>query len=427
MTRVFFLFCLCLAFFQALPLMADEASDPVIIRVVPNKFAGIVDFYAVNHDREKHYRVSLDFSELKNMTAQEPLPVLKAVPPYSSVLLERLTYPKAEYSHYNYRYRYFPMDPREAFPYQLPIQRWLKEGKLQSAPSLSSAQLTMDLPAGTDISAARGGKVTRVDVEDRWATVTVAHEDGTWADYGCLDAKKVKVSVGTTLNVGDLVGMTTTDCTFLFDCWGVFGKQTHTFRPNLVEPSAAAIPPVSTKSGTGCFPIKGLAAPMGSTKGYLIYYTRTAGQGYVRFNGPDKPFTDVSNILITGVDPDTDYYFKVSAISDTGAESSSADYLIHSTSCGQATRAVPQGCFAVRPLPVLTGSARGYLVAYSTAPNRGFVSANAKSHPFTDPAHIVITGVEPNRIYYYSVSTVDDKGEVTMGPVYSVYSTGKCR
>jgi hypothetical protein len=90
--------------------------------------------------------------------------------------------------------------------------------------------------------------------------------------------------------------------------------------------------PAPAAANTGCFPVRGLTVPMGSTKGYIVYYTKTPGFGYVQFNTKDKLITDVSNIQITGVEPNTDYWFKVVGVSPSGAESGgSQEIQVHST------------------------------------------------------------------------------------------------
>jgi hypothetical protein len=78
--------------------------------------------------------------------------------------------------------------------------------------------------------------------------------------------------------------------------------------------------PVTGPATNGTFICRGLPPPMASIKGYVIYYSKTSGMGFVAFNSKDKPFTDASNIVVTGVEPNTDYFWKASAVSQSGIE-----------------------------------------------------------------------------------------------------------
>lgn len=71
---------------------------------------------------------------------------------------------------------------------------------------------------------------------------------------------------------------------------------------------------------SGSFICRGLPPPLGSTKGYIIYYSKTSGMGFVAFNTKDKLFTDQANVVVTGVEPNTDYFWKAAGVSPSGIE-----------------------------------------------------------------------------------------------------------
>ena len=81
-----------------------------------------------------------------------------------------------------------------------------------------------------------------------------------------------------------------------------------------------AAEPVFTRSGKGKIHMKGLPPPTGSTAGYIIYVSRTEGTGYVPYNDKAHLFKDVSNVWVLGLEPDKDYWWKVSAVSPAGIE-----------------------------------------------------------------------------------------------------------
>lgn len=169
--------------------------------------------------------VTFDF-ELNNLTFRHPVADTIVLPPQSrQTVIHLVQQQKGKGYGYSHRYRYNYGDYRvlpydTAFVYQLPFAAGkpvrIIQGYDGGYSHQGKAALDFNLPEGTPVYAARGGKVIRVvDSFDRRCMdqacakynnyVTVLHSDGTYGEYTHLRKDGSAVTVGEEVNTGDLL------------------------------------------------------------------------------------------------------------------------------------------------------------------------------------------------------------------------------
>lgn len=171
--------------------------------------------------------VELDF-ELENLTPDKRLPYTGFIRGQDNQKVMELSF--TDKSHgwdYRSKYRYYMGNilarHNDSFAYRLPYAkgetykidqgfggRFSHQGDLQHA-------LDFNMPVGTEIYAARGGKVVLVEesfnqggpseeMMDQANYITILHDDGTFADYSHLRYQGVNVESGQQVSMGQLIG-----------------------------------------------------------------------------------------------------------------------------------------------------------------------------------------------------------------------------
>ncbi|TAE73975.1 MAG: M23 family metallopeptidase [Bacteroidetes bacterium] len=193
--------------------------------VTTEKEGNIIHFH-FNNPNPYPISVLLDFTELKNMTANKQIPfkvVLKANQSREKVIT--IT-PKNKNSH-SYRYTFKTMNGdcnkkhNEKYAYRLPFEKGSKFRVMQGFFGTFSHQkqhaIDFDMPIGTKIVAAREGIViqTKDDSNKRGTTkefaedgnyIRILHNDGTTASYFHLRKNGVEVKVGDEVEKGQFIG-----------------------------------------------------------------------------------------------------------------------------------------------------------------------------------------------------------------------------
>lgn len=171
--------------------------------------------------------VELDF-ELENLTPSRGLPYTGYLSAQNNQKIMELYYSdKRAGWDYRSKYRYYMGNifarHNDAFAYRLPYPKgevykvdqgfggvFSHQGDLQYA-------LDFNMPVGTEIYAARAGKVVLMeesnnrggaseDMMDYANYITIMHDDGTFADYSHLQYRGVNVELGEEVRMGQLIG-----------------------------------------------------------------------------------------------------------------------------------------------------------------------------------------------------------------------------
>lgn len=175
------------------------------------------------------FTVKLWFTELANMAASAPLPVVAVVPAGSALSLVAIhAVDTGRASSFYFMYRWKPGAPDalhdENAVYDLPFARGRAWRVLQGYDGAYTHNgdyrfsLDFDMPEGSEVCAARGGLV--VEAQDsldghgleesfrgRDNYVRVLHDDGTVAEYVHLMQGGARVAPGQRVRAGELLGL----------------------------------------------------------------------------------------------------------------------------------------------------------------------------------------------------------------------------
>lgn len=171
--------------------------------------------------------IELDF-ELEHLKPNKNLPYIGFLRSQNNQKIMELSYTDKQAGwDYRSKYRYYMGNifarHNDAFAYRLPYPKgevykvdqgfggaFSHRGDLQHA-------LDFNMPVGTEIYAARGGKVVLVeesnnrggaseDMMDYANYITIIHDDGTFADYTHLQYQGANVEQGQEVRMGQLIG-----------------------------------------------------------------------------------------------------------------------------------------------------------------------------------------------------------------------------
>lgn len=209
-------------FLLAAGLSQDEGS----VEVYRVEKAEILEVYARNSNI---YPVTIEVDmTLKNLQPNRKLPLTTFLAPNSDQRIMELLY-KDKKAGWDYRtqYRYYMgsifAQHDDSFAYRLPypIGKSFKidQGFGGAFSHLGEMKYALDInmPTGTPVYAARGGKVVMFEegndrggpTEDMMQLanyITILHDDGTFADYSHLKYQGVKVKLGQKVRMGQLIG-----------------------------------------------------------------------------------------------------------------------------------------------------------------------------------------------------------------------------
>lgn len=191
---------------------------------------GTVQILGTNKKSFPHV-VKIDFSSVKNMTFSEPAPVKKVIPGnVEKFILVTLTPEKGKSAGFQYQTIYYPGDNinssvNREFIYTLPFEKgetfYIGQGyggSMSHNLKNHTYALDFDLPLGTKVCAARGGKILAVkqDSDKHGKTISsskyanfiiVAHEDGSYANYFHLKQNSSLVKEGDQIKTGDVIAL----------------------------------------------------------------------------------------------------------------------------------------------------------------------------------------------------------------------------
>lgn len=209
-------------------LAAQQSPDPVHVQARQND-DNSYDFYARN-DHFIPMFISVDFSQLISLAPSVELPWRGVIPPDGEEHFLFSLQPTATRGRlgYNLRYTFAMGDPDTArheddhlylFPFEHGTKRRITQGHGGAFSHFGENKyaIDFDMPVGTPVYAARGGQVVRVRQEgraggpsmayaDHGNVIMIAHEDGTFGNYVHLRHRGSAVSVGDTVEAGQLIG-----------------------------------------------------------------------------------------------------------------------------------------------------------------------------------------------------------------------------
>lgn len=181
--------------------------------------------FANNH---KLYPFSLTFNfELKGLRLLDDLPEVFVLPPETDTFqLATFSIPERRSWSYKYSYGYYSGDANaihnENQLYLLPFKEHqtylLSQGYFGEESHMNENALDFTMPEGTEICAARGGKVVDIKEDSNQGCpnsscnemgnfVKILHDDGTMADYFHLQQNGALVELGETVEAGDIIAL----------------------------------------------------------------------------------------------------------------------------------------------------------------------------------------------------------------------------
>ncbi|MEL6823478.1 MAG: fibronectin type III domain-containing protein, partial [Calditrichota bacterium] len=145
---------------------------------------------------------------------------------------------------------------------------------------------------------------------------------------------------------------------------------------------------------------------------YRIFRSLTSGVGYALIDSVDAPDSSYSNI---GLDPDTEYFYQITAQNVWGESVPSEE--VSATTGNSGAPSAPQE-LSVNPVSTTelrlewlvsaTGNPLRYRIFRSATPGSGFIAVDSINHPQTV---YINASLSPSTEYFYRVSAVNEFGE----------------